>query len=471
MPHGYVCVRVDSRGAGCSPGFIDHFSPRETQDFYDCIEWAGAQPWSNGKVGLNGISYYGMNQWQVAALQPPHLAAICVWEGAADWYRDMTHHGGILCTFWANWYDMQVKTVQHGARRARRRNPHHRRAGVRCRDALATRSWPRTGATSATTVRRTRSTTSYHRERSPDWAKITVPLLSAANWGGQGLHLRGNVEGFVRAGVEAEVARGARHRALDPLLHRLRRGAADALLRPLPARARTTAGTSSRACCCRSGTSTSTSSSAPRTNGRWRAPSGRSSTSTPPATRALGAESAGREQSIAYDADRRRRHVPHRRRSSRTPRSPGRAARSCFVSSTTEDADLFLVLRVFARTARRSSSRARSTRTRPSAQGWLRASHRKLDPELTLPYRPYHTHDEVQPLTPGAGRTSSTSRSGRPASSSRTATASASRSAARTTSTAAPSGAAVEHEERLTGCGPFLHDDPHDRPPRSSTHR
>ena len=58
VPHGYVCVRVDWRGAGRSPGFIDPFSPRETEDFYDCIEWAGVQPWSNGKVGLNGISYY-----------------------------------------------------------------------------------------------------------------------------------------------------------------------------------------------------------------------------------------------------------------------------------------------------------------------------------------------------------------------------------------------------------------------------
>jgi len=60
--HDYACVRVDSRGAGCSPGFIDHFSTRETKDFYDSIEWAGVQPWSNGKVGLNGISYYGINQ-------------------------------------------------------------------------------------------------------------------------------------------------------------------------------------------------------------------------------------------------------------------------------------------------------------------------------------------------------------------------------------------------------------------------
>src|SRR5690349_13584316 len=101
VPAGYACLRVDSRGAGRSPGFIDPFSPRETRDLYDCIEWAGVQPWSSGKVGLNGISYYAMNQWHVATLQPPHLAAMCVWEGSADWYRDMTHHGGIVNTFFA----------------------------------------------------------------------------------------------------------------------------------------------------------------------------------------------------------------------------------------------------------------------------------------------------------------------------------------------------------------------------------
>jgi putative CocE/NonD family hydrolase len=52
VPEGYVCVRVDSRGAGRSPGHLDIFSPRETRDYYECIEWAGIQRWSNGKVGL-----------------------------------------------------------------------------------------------------------------------------------------------------------------------------------------------------------------------------------------------------------------------------------------------------------------------------------------------------------------------------------------------------------------------------------
>src|ERR1700716_1504910 len=61
VPDGYACVRVDSRGAGHSPGVLDLWSPREAQDFHDCIEWAAVQPWSTGKVGLSGISYYAMN--------------------------------------------------------------------------------------------------------------------------------------------------------------------------------------------------------------------------------------------------------------------------------------------------------------------------------------------------------------------------------------------------------------------------
>ena len=53
VPDGYACIRVDSRGAGRSEGFIDPFSARETQDYYHCIEWAAQQPWSSGKSGCS----------------------------------------------------------------------------------------------------------------------------------------------------------------------------------------------------------------------------------------------------------------------------------------------------------------------------------------------------------------------------------------------------------------------------------
>ena len=90
---------IDSRGAGRSPGYLDVWSDREAQDLYLCVEWAGTQSWSNGKVGINGISYYAMNQWNVGALRPPHLAALCIWEGSSDYYRELCRHGGILSDF------------------------------------------------------------------------------------------------------------------------------------------------------------------------------------------------------------------------------------------------------------------------------------------------------------------------------------------------------------------------------------
>jgi X-Pro dipeptidyl-peptidase-like protein len=54
---GYTVVVIDSRCSGRSPGYLDPFSARETQDLHDCVEWAGSQSWSTGRVGLIGISH------------------------------------------------------------------------------------------------------------------------------------------------------------------------------------------------------------------------------------------------------------------------------------------------------------------------------------------------------------------------------------------------------------------------------
>jgi hypothetical protein len=104
VPCGYAAVRVDSRGTGKSPGQYDPWSLAEAIDFYDAIEWATAQPWCNGNIGLLGISYFAINQWFVANLHPPSLKAIIPWEGFADLYRDALFHGGILSLFMTNWY-------------------------------------------------------------------------------------------------------------------------------------------------------------------------------------------------------------------------------------------------------------------------------------------------------------------------------------------------------------------------------
>jgi predicted acyl esterase len=79
----------------------------------------------------------------------------------------------------------------------------------------------------------------------------------------------------------------------------------------------------------------------------------------------------------------------------------GPVAAKLFVSSSTRDADVFLVLRVFTPDGREVVFEGSNDPHTPVGIGWLRASHRKLDPERSLPYRPYHTHDEPWPLTPG----------------------------------------------------------------------
>ena len=101
IPNGYAVVVVDMRGTWFSEGTAHFLAPEEAQDFYDAVEWAGTQPWSNGKVGLSGVSYLAQLQWRVAELNPPHLAAINPWEGWTDSYREVATHGGIPDThFW-----------------------------------------------------------------------------------------------------------------------------------------------------------------------------------------------------------------------------------------------------------------------------------------------------------------------------------------------------------------------------------
>jgi uncharacterized protein len=397
VPDGYICVRVDSRGCGRSPGYIQHFSPRETTDFEQCIEWAGTQAWSNGKIGLNGVSYFGINQWQVASRQPKHLAAMCIWEGAADWYRDMTHHGGILSTFWANWSDMQVKTVQYGLGERGPKSvvtgelvcgdetlPEDEMAQNRCDFGEEIRSHPLDDA--------------YHRERSADWSKITTPMLTAANWGGQGLHLRGNFEGYVRAASKNKwlEAHGLEHwtefyTAYGIELqkqffgHFLKgentgwenRPKVQLLVRHLDKFEK-------------------------RLEDDWPIPRTQwTKFHMDPANMRLTEDTPASSQTISFDAtgdgvtflsD------PLQIETEVT----GPSASKMRVSSSTSDADLFVVFRVFAPDGEEVTFQGAIDPHTPIGQGWLRASHRKLDPELSEPWRPYHTHDEEQPLTPGA---------------------------------------------------------------------
>ena len=79
----------------------------------------------------------------------------------------------------------------------------------------------------------------------------------------------------------------------------------------------------------------------------------------------------------------------------------GPVAAKLFLSSSTTDADVFLVLRVFDPDNKEVTFIGSNDPRTPVANGWLRASHRALDASKTLPYRPYHPHDKAEPLTPG----------------------------------------------------------------------
>jgi uncharacterized protein len=105
IPRGYALVRVDSPGAGKSPGALGIWGIDEAEAFYDAIEWAGTQPWSTGNVGLWGMSYYAVSQHAVASLRPPHLKAMIAIGTDTDLYEEVMYTGGILNEeFFPGWF-------------------------------------------------------------------------------------------------------------------------------------------------------------------------------------------------------------------------------------------------------------------------------------------------------------------------------------------------------------------------------
>ena len=72
---GYVIVAQDTRGRFASEGEFEPFV-HEVEDGADAITWAASQPWSSGQVGMFGVSYQGLTQWQAAREQPAALRAI-----------------------------------------------------------------------------------------------------------------------------------------------------------------------------------------------------------------------------------------------------------------------------------------------------------------------------------------------------------------------------------------------------------
>ncbi|HEX7784426.1 MAG TPA: CocE/NonD family hydrolase [Sphingobium sp.] len=180
VEQGYAYVHFDVRGSGRSGGAFGFLDAAEQQDLYDAIEWAASQPWSNGKVGSIGQSYFCMTQWFLGALAPPSLKCIGAHDGSADVYRQACYHGGIACDFFGGYWWHQNRVINRHPESGPSREQETDLGRLLAQHPLLDDFW---------------------RERSA-WDKldkIAVPLFSSGVWGKHQLHTRGNIDGYLRA--------------------------------------------------------------------------------------------------------------------------------------------------------------------------------------------------------------------------------------------------------------------------------
>lgn len=397
IPHGYAVIRIDSRGAGWSPGFMSPDSPREIDDIYECIEWAAAQNWCSGKIGMLGISYYARNQWRIAAKKPPHLTAIIPWEGGNDNYRDAGYHGGIFNEFRKKWSTEQVVNVQYGLGTRGRFNP---LTGVPvCGPIdLSDGELEQNRVNVHESLKAHPLCDDWHEARTADLSLVDLPVLTCANWGGQGIHPRGNFNGFIDSASEekwlevhgdshwslfsAKYGLDLQKRFFDHYLLGIDNGWPETprvmlnIRHPNETFVR-------------------------RDENEW--PLARTQWTNfflDPIDETLAVEPGPDDGAVTYETtgDGVMFWLPVR---DEPLEVTGPLAAKLFISSETIDADLFLVLRLFDPEGNEVTYMGSTDPNTPIANGWLRASHRALVPEKTTPYRPFHPHDRVEPLTPG----------------------------------------------------------------------
>lgn len=166
---GYAVINLDTRGGGRSEGRGDLFSDQEADDISQVIAWAAGQSWSNGRVGMVGVSYLAMSQYKIAALCPPALKAICPWEGFTDAYRDFMTSGGVVEDGFARvWLSMTKRVARTRTDLGAERGKHPLRDD-------------------------------WWQKITPDIAKIRVPLLECASFSDDNLHSIGSMRAFQNA--------------------------------------------------------------------------------------------------------------------------------------------------------------------------------------------------------------------------------------------------------------------------------
>ncbi|MDH7794577.1 MULTISPECIES: CocE/NonD family hydrolase [unclassified Beijerinckia] len=176
--HGYAYIHMDVRGTGRSGGQYQYQSRREQRDLYEVIEWIAKQPWSSGKVGGVGQSYYARSQWFAATQAPPHLACIAPYDGHIDTYRQSAYTGGIPGAYPEGWWSTVRNYNQRPLTGPSREVP-----------------WDY-----SLNMRRHPTYDAFWRERSAgeNLHRVKIPVYSIGVWGKVDLHLNGNILGFQR---------------------------------------------------------------------------------------------------------------------------------------------------------------------------------------------------------------------------------------------------------------------------------
>jgi uncharacterized protein len=398
VPQDYVLVRVDSRGAAKSPGRLDVNSPAEFRDFHDAIEWAATQPWCNGKVGLLGISYFASGQWYVASLQPPHLGAILPWQGTYDFYRGRTRQGGLFCNgFVQRWWNRQVYK-QHGNGECEYRDMFtgDRLTGP---DSLPESQLRANREEYVENILHHPLLDDWYAARSGDLSKISIPALVVANYGGLGLHLRGTIEGWRWISSREKWLKVQRGSYFVSFFHPdnvlLQRRFFDRYLKGMDNGWEREPRVEVQVRSSDDGVSSTVRTSAwPVPETQWTrlyldsgarslTPDARS-TSSSVSYAALGAGVSFKSAPLDRAMD-----------------IAGPVKARLHVSSTVPDMDIFATLRAFDPDGREMTFYASDEPAFPVSMGWLRVTHRKLDPVRTTEWLPYHSHDEHQPLEPG----------------------------------------------------------------------
>jgi predicted acyl esterase len=182
VKQGYVYANMDVRGCGKSGGEFRFLDRAEQRDLYDVVEWLGRQPWSNGRVGGLGQSYFCMLQWWMGIQKPPSLKCLGAFDGLNDPYRASAYQGGILGDFFGSYWWNQNRIINRHP--ANGDNPREQPFDLN----LAIQRHP--------------TYDEFWRERcaAERLHEIEVPLYSIGIWGKVDLHTRGNIEGFRKAG-------------------------------------------------------------------------------------------------------------------------------------------------------------------------------------------------------------------------------------------------------------------------------